>query len=86
MTKLKEHTLVAGKDDSGFGILFNVLDNVDQVGHFREEGIIITESIGLFVVVTGFTNIQNRLDIRIHKPAEEDVSIFIYCARYTRLT
>jgi hypothetical protein len=51
-----------------FRIFFDVLDDVDQIRDFREEGVIISESDSCLIVVSRLPNIKDRLNVGVNKP------------------
>lgn len=66
----KEHyslTFICTQNLSCFRILLDILNDVDQVGHFGEERIIVGEPDHLLIIIAWLTNIKHRLDIWVHQ-------------------
>ena len=61
-------TIVSAQNLSSFGILFNILDDVDQVRDLREERIVIWEPERLLKLITRATHVEHRLDIWVDQP------------------
>ena len=64
-------TPIGAQNLSCFRILFDVFDNVDQVGDFREEWVIVGEANGLLAIVAWPANIEDRLNVWVDKPGME---------------
>jgi hypothetical protein len=65
---LTQRTFICAQDLGGFRVLFDILDDIDQIGNLREEGIIIREPKRLFVVIAGLADIQCGLNVRVNQP------------------
>ena len=61
-------TFVATQDER-FRLIFDVLDDIDQVGDFREERIVVGKSMNLFMVIARSPDVQSRLDVRVYESA-----------------
>lgn len=48
-----------------------MLDHVNQVGHLREERVVITKAVRLLVVVTRAANVESRDLVGIDEPARQ---------------
>lgn len=64
----RERTFVTAQYLSSFRVFFNVLDDIDQIRDFREEGVIISESHCRLTVVSRAPNIKYRCNVGIDKP------------------
>lgn len=68
-------TFVCAQDLRSFGILFDILNDIDQVGNFREEGIIIREPNRLVVVIARLADIECGLDVGVNESRPTSTSI-----------
>lgn len=58
-------TFITAKNLCCIGVLFYILDHVNEVGDFGEKWVIVREGVRLLAVVVGCSDIKNRLHIRV---------------------
>lgn len=63
-------TFIGAEDLASFRIFLNIFNDVDQVGNFREERIVVCKANSGFIVVAWLADIKNRLHVRIDKSEE----------------
>ena len=61
-------TFVAGENLRSLGVLFDILDVVNQDRHLREEGIVLREVVCLLRVTARSADVEDRLDVGVDKP------------------
>lgn len=61
------------ENSSSLGVLLDVLDDIDQVRNFGEEGVVIGEAVSLFEVRAWPADIEHRLNIGVDEPILNNV-------------
>ena len=68
MRQVRGQTFITAQYLGSFRIFFNVLDDINQIRDFREEGVIISESHSRLAVVSGLPNIEYGWTVGVDKP------------------
>lgn len=65
-------TFITAEDLGRFGVLFNIFDDINQVGDFREEWVIVWEVKDGFMIIAWLADVECGLDVRVDESSRNN--------------